>query len=109
MGLRPCLGAEVLRELLANPRSARVLVTNTAQEGFAGQDRMSAREWLGFHGFAFLIGAWNLFAVNLARTPGRWWFWIPIAAWAAVLAIHTLWYQTRGSRTVKVEPTPRVL
>jgi dolichyl-phosphate-mannose--protein O-mannosyl transferase len=86
-----------------------MLLTSAAEQRSAGQCRMSAREWLGFHGVVFLIGAWNLFAVNLARTPGVWWFWMPVAAWAGVLGVHTLWYQMRGSRTVKVEPTPKVL
>jgi len=39
----------------------------------------------------FLIGGWNLFAVNLARTPGEWWFWPVLAVWAGILAAHALW------------------
>lgn len=85
-GPRPCLGSELLREVLADEKSSHLLLTEHASG--EANNRLTAREWFWAHVMAFLIGAWNLFAVNLARTPDRWWFWIPVAAWASVLVLH---------------------
>jgi membrane protein YdbS with pleckstrin-like domain len=56
---------------------------------------VTPREWLGIHAVVFLILAWNFFAINLARTPGNWWFWIPIAALSVVLGGHAVWLTVR--------------
>ena len=59
------------------------------------QARLGGRHWFYAHLIVFLIGSWNLVAVNVARTPGVWWAWMPIAAWTVVLAGHALWLLMR--------------
>jgi NADH:ubiquinone oxidoreductase subunit 4 (subunit M) len=39
----------------------------------------------------FVIGTWNLFIVNLAGTPDRSWFSLPVAVWAMGLVIYGAW------------------
>jgi len=60
--------------------------------------RLGPREWFGGHIVVFLIGAWNLFAIDLARTPDTWWFWFPVGGWAAVLGLHALWLRLAAAR-----------
>ena len=101
-GPRPCLGAELLRQVLADEKSAHMLVTGAEPDGpprGAGDEgRLTRQEWLYAHVMIFAIGAWNLFAVNLARTPGRWWFWLPAAVWAVALVLHGAWIAWTGKR-----------
>lgn len=52
--------------------------------------RLGARYGLYLHVAVFLVGVWNLVAINAARTPETWWCWIPIAAWAVMLTGHYL-------------------
>jgi len=89
------MGAEILRQVLEDEKSAHMLVTDASPEasheepGVRG--RLTRREWLLAHIMIFLIGAWNLFIVNLARTPDRWWFWLPVAVWAGGLIVYAAW------------------
>lgn len=55
----------------------------------------NARYGLYLHAMVFLVGAWNLVAINAARTPEIWWCWIPIVGWIVVLAGHYLWVTIR--------------
>lgn len=65
--------------------------------------RLGDREWFGFHVMALGIGAWNLFAIDFARGPEEWWFWMPVAAWSAVLWLHAVWvFGVRRSRVAPV-------
>lgn len=58
--------------------------------------KSSLREGFYFHVGLFLIVSWNLVAINAARTPDYWWAWMPVAAWAVVLAIHGMRNAGRG-------------
>ncbi len=105
-GPKPCMGAELLRQVLTDEKSAHMLVTEAtpdvpsqgADQGAEDQGRLTRQEWLYAHVMIFAIGAWNLFAVNLARTPGRWWFWLPVTAWAVALVLHGAWIAWTGKR-----------
>jgi hypothetical protein len=60
----------------------------------------SRREKLMFHLAVFLIGSWNLAIINVARSPHHLWFWPWVAAWAAVLIIHSglvLWSRSASA------------
>ena len=48
----------------------------------------SRSEKLMFHMGVFLIGGWNLFIINLSRSPHHLWFWPWMAGWAALLLVH---------------------
>jgi hypothetical protein len=100
------MGAELLGQVLADEKSAHMLVTEVAphapsqgaDQEAGDQGRLTRQEWLYAHVMIFAIGAWNLFAVNLARTPGRWWFWPPVLAWAVALIVHGAWIAWTGKR-----------
>jgi hypothetical protein len=92
-GPRPCMGAEVLHQLLADEKSAHMLITHPMPAEPAGP--LSSQEKLLGHGVIFLIVGWNLFAINLARTPGEWWFWPALAVWTGILVGHALWVSRR--------------
>lgn len=89
------MGSEILQQLLADEKSAHMLVTDVSPEasheepGVRG--RLTRREWFYANVVFFLIGTWNLFIVNLARTPDRWWFWLPVAVWAGGLILYAAW------------------
>jgi fatty acid desaturase len=87
------MGAEVLHQVLADEKSAHMLITHPVPADPAGPS--SSRERLLGHFVIFLIEGWNLFAINLARTPGEWWFWPVLAVWAGVLVGHALWVSQR--------------
>ncbi len=101
------MGAEILRQVLEDEKSAHLLVTEAAPE--VPEDlsptepddrgRLTRREWFYANVVFFLIGTWNLFIVNLARTPDRWWFWLPVALWAMGLVIYGAWAAWRARRT----------
>ena len=93
------MGSEVLGKTLADKKMAHVLMTPADEHQVAERTRLSRGEWLGIHAVAFLILSWNLFAVDAARTPGRWWFWMPVAALAAVLAVHAAWMMLIARRS----------
>jgi len=104
------MGAEILRQVLEDEKSAHMLVTDASPEapheepGVRG--RLTRREWLLAHIMIFLIGAWNLFIVNLARTPDRWWFWLPVAVWAGGLIVYAAWtvWTTKRPRSQTAGP-----
>ena len=85
-GPRPCIGAEVLCQVLADKRSAHLLSADiaTAEDG----GRLERMQVFFAHAAAFLIGAWNLFMINCAHVSSGWWFWLPVAAWSALVALH---------------------
>lgn len=93
------MGAEILCHILADMKATHMLVTQSepgrgsspTEAGEAGCGRLTKGERFGAHVVLYFIGVWNLFAINAARTPGEWWFWIPAAAWLAGLAAHALW------------------
>jgi len=86
-----------------------MLVTEVESEASIGS-KLGKQGWLAFHAVAFMIGAWNLFAIDLARTPGRWWFWMPVAAWAAALTTHACWllWERRRGPAAHVRNAPGV-
>ena len=109
-----CLTAQVLRQMVTQSRSAGLLVTRAAEEGGSTGvlrgpgDRLSDREWLGLHIGVYAIGVWNLLVLDLARTPGRWWFSLPVAVWAGLVASHAAWVLVRArSRAVTDAFLPR--
>jgi hypothetical protein len=57
----------------------------------------AAQDWFYLHVVLFLIGCFNLAVINAARTPGHWWFWMPVAAWASLAMAHKLWLVARSS------------
>ncbi len=83
------MGSEIFREVLADKRSVHLLVTENASDSV--HNRLTAREWLLAHVWLFLIGAWNLLAIDFAHTSDRWWSWIPIVVWSGVLILHAIW------------------
>ena len=109
------MGADLLHQLLADEKSAPMLIGDPAPADPAGTP--SDQEKLFGHGVIFLIVGWNLFAINVARTPGEWWFWPVLAVWAGILAAHALWvYGARrraagdgrlSGRAARQAPTPR--
>lgn len=80
-----------MRDLLTDEKSAHLLTKESAEDRERSGGALTRREWLGAHVMLFGIGVCNLFAVNLARTPGSWWFWMPAVAWAAALLLNTAW------------------
>lgn len=85
-GPRPCMGAEVFREVLFDPRSVSLRVRTRTSAGSAGPLRPV--EWLGLHAGAFLIGSCNFALVDGARGGGLGWSLLVIVIWAIVLAGH---------------------
>lgn len=98
------MGSEVIGELLADERTAHMLVTGSATEREPTETSLGRKEWFGAHVMTFFIGVWNLFAIDLAHTPGEWWFWIPAMVWAAFLALHATWLVWSGRRPVPSTP-----
>jgi hypothetical protein len=101
-----------LAQVLADEKSAHLLVTepvdaDTGTELVPGGDRVGGHapfspvEWFVAHVLVFLIGVWNLLAINLARTPETWWFWIPAAAWAVLLVAHAASLMIRSRRAIR--------
>jgi hypothetical protein len=93
---RPCQGFEILGRTLDDEELGPALsTTGSLHPGGAApadaQAKLSGRHWFYAHFIVFLIGSWNLVAVNAARTPDIWWAWMPIVAWTVVLAGHVLW------------------
>ena len=99
-GPRPCLASEVLRQVIRDEKSAHMLLTPEEAKELARPTRLAPNEWLAFHAVSFLIVAWNLFAVDLAHTPDRWWFWIPTVVLAGSLAIHAAWLAPHGGKAL---------
>lgn len=99
------MGSELMQGLLTDEKSAHMLVTESATDRAAGEASLDRKEWFGVHVVAYAIGVWNLFAVDLARTPGEWWFWIPAAVWAAALGIHAVWLIWSGKRLAQPPST----
>ena len=89
------MGAEILRQVLEDEKSAHMLVADALPEASLEEPgvrgRLTRREWFYANVVFFLIGTWNLFIVNLARTPDRWWFWLPVAVWAGGLIVYAAW------------------
>jgi 2TM domain len=83
------MGAEVLKQVLADPKSAPLLYTGVMLVEDRG--RFTRSDWFSAHIVVFAIGAWNLFAIDWAHDPHGWWFWMPVAAWFAVLVLHGGW------------------
>jgi hypothetical protein len=96
------MGAEVLHQLLADGEFAGVPTALPTPVDPIGPT--SGQEKLLGHGVIFLIVGWNLLAVNIARTPGKWWFWPVLAVWAGILAAQALWV-SRGDRRAAAEGT----
>jgi hypothetical protein len=94
------MGSEIMREILTDEKSAHLLVTESATDRLDESASLTRGEWFGIHVMTLIIGAWNLFAVNLAHAPGKWWFWIPIAIWVPFLAIHAGWLSWSKKRLV---------
>lgn len=79
-----------MREVLKDESSAHLLVTEEVPPlGGAGTDaRFSREEWLMAHVVTFLAGCWNLILIDYAHSQERWWCWLPLAIWFAVLVLH---------------------
>ena len=68
--------------------------------------RLTRAERLVTHGFIFAVGCWNLVLIDYAHDHGRWWCWLPIAAWSTVLLAHGAWvllmrWSTRRSSSAR--------
>jgi hypothetical protein len=102
-GPRPCLASEVLQQVLLGEKSAHMILTSAEAQELSAPTRLTSNEWLGFHAVSFLIVVWNLFAIDLAHTPDRWWFWIPTVVLAGALMIHAAWLAPRGGKALAMK------
>jgi hypothetical protein len=79
----PCLVAELL-EKMAAAQSAKDMGTRIG----SSPGPLSPRERFWLHLGFFVLGSWNLFIINLSRSPDHLWFWPWVAGWAALLVLH---------------------
>ncbi len=93
-GPYPCLTAQVLKEM--------AIESSTGSSADLVSRRLSRREGLAFHLVVFVLGAWNLAIINLARSPHDLWFWPWVAGWAALFALHLVYLATTS--LVRIHP-----